>query len=157
MSQAFLISTIENGSVSEWNITNPKEFFDKYLSPYIKYVKSEEIPEFDNHQKWYKVFFSDGSVSYNYAPINGAECIDFILDTNGDIYPNEIGRDRYRFLYCTNSSLNYGKANSWSSYYLRRDTTLESRFEKCKQNTAFCSGYLEINGWNFGDNYPYKL
>ena len=39
MSQAFLISTIENGSVSEWNITNPKEFFDKYLSPYIKYVK----------------------------------------------------------------------------------------------------------------------
>lgn len=157
MSQAFLLSEVENGKVSGWDASDPKKFFDNYLSQYIKNIGSEEVPEFDNHQTWYKVIFADGSVSYNYAPINGAECVDFMFDVNGEKNPNKGGIDRFRFIYCTDSSRNYGKPDSWSSFYRRNETNIETRLQRCKNNGYECSGYLEMNNWEIDRNYPYKL
>ena len=160
MSQAVIMSEMENGEMADWTytaesgtVTNSmatKEFFMTYFAKYIKYISTEDNAGVN---KWFQVNLPDGT----YFQMYKGGCIDFFLDINGSKYPNLEGRDIFRFLACpTTQSFCSGKGG-WCSYYDKNDTTREKRLERCKQQKQYCSGLLEYDNWEFKSDYPHRL
>ncbi len=178
MSQAILLSQAQNGSPSEWDkvwtiydeegiydynangeFTN--NFFMKYLAPYIKYTKIEqgksEIDEEGNQKaSSTTVYFADGST----ASLTNGDCIDINFDVNGKSKPNQSGRDVFSFLICSHpgfASYHCGSSNRVFCSYHGETTTRTNILNACKVNAGYCSGLLMHDGWEFKDDYPYKL
>ncbi|MBP3923905.1 type II secretion system protein, partial [bacterium] len=178
MNQAILLSEVNNGSPSDWNKVysiydddgnfdynangeHTYNLFMKYLAPYIKYTKIEqgkiEIDE-DGNQKVSSttVYFADGSTAWLW---NG-DCIDMGFDVNGKSKPNQSGRDLFRFLICPTpgfASYHCGSSNRVFCSYHGETTTRTNILNACKSNSTYCSGLLMHDGWEFKDDYPYKL
>ena len=161
MSQAVIMSEMENGEMADWTytaesdtVTNSmatKEFFMTYFAKYIKYISTEDNAGVN---KWFQVNLPDGT----YFQMYRGDCIDFIFDINGAKYPNLEGRDIFRFLACpTNNQILCSGKGGWCSYYSRNDTTREKKLEKCKQKKMYCSGLLEYDNWEFKSDYPHRL
>ncbi len=169
MSQAILLSEIENGSAKQWtkveninkdpdtgkyddtDAVNTEIYFNKYLKNYLKYLKTEK----DEDTNLFKVVLNDGS---SFLMRNG-NCIDIIFDYNGDKYPNKGGRDQYRFLICpANNAKDYANPElSLQTYSSSTDTTREARKYACKSKPTHCSGLLEYDNWTFKSDYPHRL
>ena len=168
MSQAVLLSENDNGSAKEWtkvgNINpnpdtgkyddtdaeNTEIYFNTYLKNYLKYLKTDK----DEDTNLFKVMLNDGS---SFLMRNG-ECIDFIFDYNGDKFPNEEGRDRYRFLICPSGIQHALNSNSGITTYGKiSSTTREKKKTDCASNPVYCSSLLEYDNWDFKSDYPYKL
>lgn len=167
MSQAILLSEAHNGPISDWShperiadddnelIANPKdrvEFFNKYLKPYLKTIKSESVDENDN-----TVILSDGSI----IRLSSGYCTGLVYDINGDKTPNSYGRDWVYFIICPDSAKGgyIDKNHNFSVYYQRYAGT-KSRDELvdgCKKDSRECSVLLMFDNWEFKDDYPYKL
>ncbi len=133
-------------------------FLNTYILPYIKYTKVvEKDPDFDD---WTTIYFSDGGITQVW---NGT-CIDFRYDVNGKNNPNTQGIDRHRFVLCiepeTKKSF-YGNENQTFGTLLnvaqgRNDRNIT--LNRCKgTQTSACTRLLEIDGWEFKDDYPWKL
>jgi hypothetical protein len=123
----------------------PISFLKKYVLPYIIYQKIV----YDTY-----IYLNDGSYFWIYK---GA-CLDFVYDINGVKKPNELGRDKFKFLYCP-VSVPYGyttpaKFSPFSSTSIK---TREQAKEKCKNDTYYCAGLLFFDGWEFKSDYPYKI
>lgn len=103
MTQAVLLSEIDNGDKSTWaklpmqydeegkhDLQGDKnanyEFFMKYIAPYLKYTK-ETIKQNNTF------YLANGT---KISMWNGS-CVDFNVDVNGDKKPNEFGRDMFNF------------------------------------------------------------
>ena len=180
MQQAIKMSEVDNGDSLEWykpdqklnddgkydydvNGTYGKEFFMKYLAPYIKYNKITDgkstVDEDGNPSGEYtKVYFADGST----ASIFVGSCYDIIFDSNGERKPNETGRDIFRFVVC-NGSYNEaitcgGNTKKTFCPYVWRNEPRDVRLRRCKEESAaYCSGLLFLDNWEFKDDYPIKL
>ena len=168
MSHAILLSENDNGPAKQWtkadniakdpdtglyddaDAVNTEIYFNTYLKNYLKYLKTEK----DEETHLFKVMLNDGS---SFLMRNGT-CIDFIFDYNGDKYPNEEGRDRYRFVICPEGNEDFANKNvSFITYCPATATTREKRLEKCTSNAVYCSGLLEYDNWEFKSDYPYRL
>ena len=167
MSQAVLLSENDNGSAKQWtkvdnidknpdtglyddtDAENTEIYFNTYLKNYLKYLKTRK----DETTNLFKVMLNDGS---SFLMRNG-DCIDFIFDYNGDKFPNEEGRDRYRFLICPETQNYDYLKSSFSTYHTKSATTRDARKSACQSNPVHCSGLLEYDNWEFKSDYQYKL
>lgn len=165
MSQAILFSENENGPAGEWDkaemdVMNPdtgeysdndaintEKFFNKYLKPYIIYLKTEK----DSKTKLFKFILNDGST----VMLRNGTCTDFIFDYNGEKKPNETGRDIYRFLLCPSGEKGR-PGGKFITYRYDADNTREKKLIRCKSNPIYCSSLLEYDGWEFQVDYPFR-
>lgn len=108
-----------------------------------------------------KIYYKDGS-SLDLLWTGG--CLDVNYDVNGDKSPNRDGYDIYRFLYCFDD----GNRNSWfgdketffGSYgagFVATSTTRAQMINQCKASAAYCSRLLQVDNWEYKQDYPYKF
>ncbi len=182
--QAIMLSEIDNGPISTWPVnTVPRnedgsliysqdaeiceEFFLKYLAPYMKYdkfVKGEDLDEpLPNGYKgtFSKIYLNNGS----YVVIHTCGGFDFDIDINGDKGPNKNGRDIFCFILAFSESKAlsaFGNAKEHFGTYFESWKGRNNR-ETVKQACAnpdtayYCARLLEMDGWEFKEDYPYKL
>lgn len=174
MSQAIINAEIDNGEKAymwdrlTWLSSDPGLSYDqtyaywnKYLSPYIKTLKVEKgIHDQENNiSKKTKVYFQDGST----VELNVGQCVSLYFDVNGDLRPNELGRDRFIFFIATYDSHNANRKqelypnHSFDAAYLPVFYTKQLALNACKQNPVYCSAFLQYTNWEITDEYPYKI
>ena len=169
MSQAVIMSEIENGPSSEWitnyeNNNNPLVFYNTYLGKYLKNLGNKKLTTGRND---ITIYLSDGSAFKIY---NGA-CADIEYYFNIDKSfksVNQIiaGKDYFSFRICNENNKNKyggGKAGGFQtacngnlSQRMDRDYLLEH----CK--TPFtdgntCSALIEFDGWEIKKDYPHRF
>ena len=169
MTQAILSSEIDNGPSKNWTKdamaynadgTNDTEtnrsyalkYFYTYIEPYIKHGN---IIEKDTSYYVY-VYLFNGS----YFRMHNGVCIDFAFDVNGGKPPNEHGKDMFRFLLCPENYANYycgSTVKNFCTYTLKHTSDREQALKYCKTSALYCARLLELDGWEFRDDYPYKL
>ena len=59
MNQAIVQSEVDNGAKELWDFDDP-DFFNKYINPYIKYLKTEIIKS--SRYDYLCIYFGDGSM-----------------------------------------------------------------------------------------------
>ena len=163
--------------------TSNKDSFEKYLAKHISYVKTEKLQsgndyfnaladgmysEFSSYnQELFTVYLNDGSLYFN------DECFDLIVyDVNGEKGPNQYGRDLFYFFILIGADnedlvrITTPHVNtSWSTITLNSDGTnyysytREEKKERCKNKETGdgCSALLEADGWEFKNDYPFRL
>lgn len=179
--QAIILSEIDNGDSKDWikaatqkdeegdtdysaQSKVSKEFFMNYLAKYINYTsiidgKNTIDEEGNKSGENIKIYLTDSSSFY----LNNGGCMDIIYDTNGDKKPNKVGRDRFIFYLCLteNSRNNICGSNKKTFCTYNKDGNIDSSREKklsaCKSQPYYCSGLLEMDNWEFKEDYPYKL
>lgn len=169
MSQAVKLSEVDNGPVIYWskdarkenedgsitNISGTLAFYNTYLAKYLKKMPSSTDADRAN------VVLADGST----ISMNIGYCLDIVYDYNGKKNPNVMGVDKFDFLLCTEEGYNAGfirnKQNLFDAYFpggcVKNKCSRENLMDACKQNAAFCSALIMNDGWEFKDDYPYKL
>ncbi len=184
MNQAIKLSELDNGDADTWTKADTqtdeegntdgdaqnvvvKDFFMKYLAPYIKYVKYEDgknIIDADGNKDTVTpaIYFVDGS---SVAIWNGG-CMDFIYDVNGKRNPNEAGRDQFRFIMCFSDEkrkiytgkekIMFYPITNFQSYG-NIATPRETMLSNCKNDGSFCTILIMQDGWEIKSDYPYKL
>ncbi len=110
-----------------------------------------------------KVYYKDGS---SLALIYIGGCLDVNYDVNGDKSPNRSGYDIYRFLYCFDRGERSGWFGDEDTFFgtyggelVKTGTTRGQMINKCgdKEGTAYCSRLLQVDNWEFKQDYPYKF
>jgi len=118
-------------------------FIDEYLFPYLSFSKKDGS----------YIYLNDGSsVRLN----KSTNCFQFYFDVNGDKKPNVAGRDIQVFEYC--QSAYNGPKLTFGPY--KRNNNLNSRADaltECTNGGITCSALLWFDGWEFKDDYPYRL
>jgi len=56
MTQVVKLSSIDNGDISAWDVSNSEIFYNKYLAPYLKVISTEKVD--DTH---FNVYMQDGT------------------------------------------------------------------------------------------------
>ncbi len=178
LSQAITQSIVANGEIQYWEKTGEQfsedgssdyvangelsyNFFMKYLAPYMKYIKIDKAVELEDpdavHEYELKVTLADGSILYVH---NGA-CIDVNIDINGENNPNKSGYDIFNFLICTSASkknMYCSDSKNWFCTYSTAGYKTRDQFVvACKTDKRFCSRLLQIDNWEFKNDYPHKL
>jgi len=112
------------------------------------------------------IHLNDGTIMFN------DECHDVIMfDINGEKGPNEYGRDIFDFYIITGvesyKQMNYLSHFNTKSYHrlLNEDSSdwISSDRDDMKSNCKnkqlgwSCTALLESDGWEFKDDYPYRL
>ena len=133
---------------SEYSVDVAEAFQNDYILPYVSYFKV--VKNGSNR----RIYLNDGSYFENYK----GDCLDFVFDVNGDKKPNLDGRDIFRFLYCPVG----GNANAWiiKSTFIPYQNSMYSRataLSLCTNSPYYCSSLLMLDGWEFKDDYPYKI
>lgn len=165
MTQAIILSEQFNGPVSDLEkilperdedgnlIDNPDnsiKFFKKYLAPYIKILTIDK-----SASKRSFATFADGSVVY----FTFGNCLDLLFDTNANKKPNSEGKDRFRFVLCTNdfNEVYVGKNKYFGTYHQDSVITMGREYAKtaCKNNPPYCSTLLLLDNWEFKKDYPW--
>ena len=180
MSQAILLSEIDNGPVQSWykikvaldkngqviNEENRKlgiTYFNTYLKPYLKYAKIDENPEDlqneDGQSNRLRIYLADGTTFELY---NG-NCADIKLDINGQKAPNQYGRDKFAFLICSKDvdlRWHFNNKKTFGSFCIENYDVCDTRAKAlalCKANPGTCTRLLEMDNFEFKNDYPYKL
>ena len=179
MQQAVQMSQIDNGLIENWdfqmnikdeegnydynaNMKYEKEWLNKYILPYIKYNRITDglyiPPENEEDEGVYEpvtIYMNDGSTIVIWL----GSCMDLSYDVNGESMPNTGGRDKYRFTFCFGASgAEYKNSLGFKPYLLGSVTSREAARSRCITNPeGFCSTLLWYDGWEFKDDYPYKL
>ncbi|MBS5802818.1 MAG: type II secretion system protein [Brachyspira sp.] len=161
MSQAIMLSEVDNGSVQYWDkaaiiynddgtfnaVENDKivvVFFDKYLAKYLK-ISSRGYLREDSRFRFY-TRFSDGSMAW----YGNGSCIDIVYDYNGGKKPNLLGYDRFSFLLCKGQKPAFAGFNLGEAKKSRDDA-----IQTCKIAPQKCTGLLQYDNWEFKPDYPW--
>uniref|UniRef100_UPI004028D210 prepilin-type N-terminal cleavage/methylation domain-containing protein n=1 Tax=Candidatus Scatousia sp. TaxID=3085663 RepID=UPI004028D210 len=155
--EAASITEDENDDEIYDNDLGPKatyKFLMKYIAPYIKYYRIEEsvpYPNPENPEKFSKIYFADGSEAY----VKNGACIDFYYDVNGERKPNRYGYDIFIFALCPwHSSTYFGNTNrKWGALCT---SYTQDRNELIQKKTC-PARILELDGWEFKKDYPFRL
>ncbi|MDR1167272.1 MAG: type II secretion system GspH family protein [Heliobacteriaceae bacterium] len=167
MSQAIKLSEADNGEIENWEFTqnatnenDTKEFFLKYLAPYLKYTNielrtEEDIIGYTGEVTRYVISFLDGTT----AMLHSGGCFDMEFDTNGyRRKPNRYGYDKFVILICVPRNNSFCGVNKhFCTYFFAEQPTREIALDKCKESRLYCSTLLLYDNWEFKDDYPYKL
>ncbi len=185
MSNAIKLSELENGLQSyEWttggnnDYERQKIYLEKYILPYLNYMKtgvlSEERQSYLQKQDglsgdWFSVYFNDGSMMYAHESPE-----EIAYDVNGDKGPNEYGRDIFSFYILADHDAEFGlpvinKVPHFNTVWyspipwendgaiLKKNYSRDASITYCKKNGSLCSHLIEIDGWEFKDDYPLRL
>jgi len=138
-----------NANINNNEIAVIESFAKEYLLPYISHAKTLKT----SYQ--YYIYFSDGS----YFRIEKSNnCFQFYFDVNGNKKPNEIGRDIQVFEYCSSSYYGPLKLTFGPYHYSQNLTSRASALSECTNITKkACCALLWFDGWEFKDDYPYRL
>ena len=158
LKQASLRAESDNKSWNDWLYDNGSEsslefteaFQNKCLLPYISYYKVEKQ---GGSSHAYYVYLNDGTRFF----VSKESCIDFQFDVNGDKGPNEKGRDIFYFLYCPDFADSVIDRLTVIPYQSASTTSREDLLQACRTKNHTCSGLLMLDGWEFKDDYPYRL
>ncbi len=170
-----------SGKCPNTNAINKKEWFEKYLAQYISYIKTEELSSDSNYYKslnmydqfkglnsgLFVVYLNDGSLFFNDEAVGV-----IVYDVNGEKGPNTYGRDLFYFFLltcideyyqmdymphvstaCNYRLLSYGGSEGY------KPTTRSGLIDNCQNKSTCwgCSRLLENDGWEFKDDYPFRL
>ena len=156
-SQSILQIEAERGSSSlEWRrdqdnmYVSDATFVNDMLIPKLRLGKVKYITE-----RTQRAFFPDGSM----VTFGSGACLDIIYDCNGNKAPNTYGADRFDFLMCFTDSRRKEFFKNKNTFFgpQRRYATRDEALDACKITPINCAGLLEIDNWEFKDDYPHKL
>ena len=167
MSQAVIMSEIENGPSSEWSLNHSSyssslDFYNTYLDKYLSKVSTKKIAE--NRQDTI-IYLSDGTA---FKLGNGA-CADITFYINKEkmnkIMTEQIpGKDYFSFRICPkDTSYNGGKPGGFqtaSNGNLSQRMDRDYLLEHCKTPFAdgnTCSALIEFDGWEIKKDYPHRF
>ena len=166
MSQAVIMSEIENGPSSEWALntsyySNSIDFYNTYFDKYLSKIATKKI----EGNKSISIYLSDGTA----FKLGNGSCADITFYINKEkinkIMAEQIpGKDYFSFRICPkDTSYNGGKPGGFQtacngnlSQRMDRDYLLEH----CK--TPFtdgntCSALIEFDGWEIKKDYPHRF
>lgn len=174
MQQAIMMSEIDNSDMRYWDFDTTgyknedgnkdhaktaelcEKFFNRYLKKYLKhYFYEKGLNTSDENGstifRTNRIIFYDGTIAY----LNAGSCYDLLFDTNGDKKPNKYGQDQFAFYICPygqSGKLNPNEKITTSAN--SNSNTREQAYEYCKQNGYFCARLLQIDNWEFKNDYP---
>lgn len=173
LAQAKLLSEIDNGPSDEWDKKNMAmedesenmqgnrqlalDYFNKYFKPYIKYTGIDDNPIFlqdvKGEAQFIVVHLADGSA----MGFRNGVCAHIRFFLNG-AKSKAPGKDMFDYLICP-PSVPYPYFNNnkgWGPYCPSCETRADA-LSACRENGKFCSALIMIDGWEFKEDYPYKL
>ena len=183
MNQAIVQSEVDNGAKELWDFDDP-DFFNKYINPYIKYLKTEIIKS--SRYDYLCIYFSDGSMLMtkisNYKNDDGTIKSGFGANQDYFFYPNAknfdsekiesramSGTSMFEFRFSpkyidNNELLHDGKG--FEPYQrglkLPLDETKLTKgspysCNKQSQSPIFCAALIARNNWKIPKDYPVRL
>ena len=184
MNQAILISEKDNGDKEYWDYCNwgnsecTKNFFEKYLLPYIKYTKYTFFESYGGTN--IAIYFANGSILTAKMTING---IDFFFITNGKYFNSDTfteqdddgnylaqrkgtGSSIFPFGIYINNTTNtrYHYKKGFEPYMIALGNYNEDELKNNLQygcytssQPNYCTALIQYNGWTFPKDYPYKV
>lgn len=174
LSQAFVMSELENGRFADWDASNGKRYFETYWKKYIKGVAEcktigcgydEVVNGGDVWRSLRGILTSPGiypnSATRWYATMDDGTFLAFIvrtdttpsiavrqiyIDINGYKKPNTLGKDVFAFDITPKGLVAYGM--ELSDEEVKAD---------CKKNGygKYCAVLLYKNGWTIPADYPW--
>ena len=177
MNQAISMAELDYGERETWFVdyndkNEQKAWIKKYLLPYIKYNKFDEVKISGVYMN--VIYFSDGSAltktlhngrDWFFFPGNIEKCI----GTSSTNYGNYIGKCVFLFYYNPVSGNNRNASKSFNTYgtgwsYLgsNPEETLKYHADYGCYNAennwhGFCTALIHRNGWKFPKDYPYRV
>lgn len=183
MNQAIVQSEVDNGAKELWDFDDP-DFFNKYINPYIKYLKTEIIES--SRYNYLCIYFSDGSMLMtkisNYKnddgtikPNCGANQDYFFYPNAKNFNENEVesramsGTSMFEFRFSPkyiddNEPLHDGKG--FEPYQRELKLPLDETkltkgssysCNKESQSPIFCTALIARNNWKIPKDYPFKV
>lgn len=160
LEQAVKMSEVYNGPVKDWNIPLQSVNNDEsgkldwgknrqmtynlvatYIAPYLKYTEFK----WDNSNV--SMYLNNGTVLRFWR----GNCLDTMIDTNGDTLPNKDGYDVFRVVICQDS-------RGFTVYGRDKYATREQLLNNCKaKDSIVCLALIERDGWKISDDYPYPV
>lgn len=171
MNQAIIIYNQDKNMLPEdWIVPDEdslETFWNTHFAPYFKNIvyTGTEKSDFTSGKSGIVVKFGDGS---SMSMVRGGAAVDILYDVNGDKAPNQWGRDIHKFILEKGNFSAYGWAadigegglydededgNKFTTDMDDRDNVLRL----CKRSGSYCSRLLQLDGWEFKDDYPYKI
>ncbi len=176
--QAIMISTQENGDITEWELppyhaSGMLDWSNEYIGKYFKIISAcednktrctnslDRICNAENPSKCSSIgmhtalyVLNDGSHIYIFSggnPVNGkSKVLHILIDTNGTHKPNLYGKDVFTFIL---SLLNNDKPlQSWPS---ASENSRNILLNTCQNDSSQCSGLLQYDNWEFKKDYPW--
>ncbi len=160
INQALRLSEVDNGNSSTWGtflgntFDEKKEWFEKYLCPYLKYCEIKRL-----NQSELTLYMYDGGCIYMSSNLSDWQYFPFC-----DIKSNIKGKDAFYFFYSPNRSAYNEKNVSYINkntivepYKYGWDGSIEKAKEDCKSRGAFCTLLIQSNGWKIPEDYPFKF
>jgi prepilin-type N-terminal cleavage/methylation domain-containing protein len=172
------LAIANEGPVQDWEVVQSEEgsknFFNKYLVPYLKVAKNCENETTGVCQFRYRylnetttrtmgasrprIILSDGTLvsgtTFNYEDTGWKGAI-IQIDINGQKTPNTFGKDIFEFYY--NIQNGVGKLIP-SAGLSSRNNVLSSETYGCNKNASgsFCAALIMFDGWQIKDDYPWN-
>lgn len=158
MNNAVIDMVSENGSIADMITPAKGREFAWYMNNIDPYLGHKKVNRKDS------IYFADGS-SIIFDRDN-EECIDLIYDVNGNKAPNHFGYDRYLFTFCFGDRDNRMKYLGDENLFFGVKNVDELRqagipreklVDKCMNDPVTCTVLLEVDGWEYLADYPFKF
>ena len=179
MSQAIMMSELENGPAGDWeyismtgsdgkpisgeaNRTGSLTFFNKYLAKYLKYTDvientmlMDDGQEEGDTSRYFLVKMADGSYVY----IKTGTCLDMRVDIDGSKGQNQYGKDRFAFLICPKNAQKMMCNSSSKAFcpYGEHKQGRKNKLKFCADTPQMCTSLIFYDGWEIKSDYPHKL
>ena len=180
MSQAIMMSELENGPAGDWehismigsdskeisgevNRAGSLAYFNKYLAKYLKYTDvvedsklMEDGQDADDTSKFILVKMYDGSYVY----LKTGQCIDMRVDIDGLRGQNQFGKDIFAFLICSKGVASSMQCGSPDKAFCPQGGNAKDRtkaLSNCEKYPSSCAGLIMYDGWEIKSDYPFKL
>ena len=167
MQNVIQLSAVDNGSPSTWDYptTNNKEDWERFYNEYFASYFRGVTPTFSNGIYPLTLQFPDGSAL---ACRQGGVLIDCRYNVVGDTKFSNHNTQTFDFELSQNGNFHPYTWVEWSDYYKDLvpegeapiNTDLSKRenvLRGCKLIGFWCTYLLYLDGWEFKDDYPYKL
>ena len=161
INQAIELAEIQYGQKEDWASSSSADFWEKYLKPNMKYLKTE------NNSLGYIVYLADGSLFI----LNGSEFIFYpeaknYRDSDSD---NTLGSKSFRFAFYPNNKVTaclYHRNKGVEPYMCnwngnKNELYTNADFGCSKINNiaggSYCAAVIQRNGWKIPKDYPQKI
>lgn len=184
MNSAVKLSTIDNGPISDWNMTGDTEndykiFAEQYILPYL--MVSKRCQSLTNECWADNCYFLDNSYNYYFAAaanttysimLNDGAVLGFwprgslteiYIDINGRKKPNIEGKDLFIIVIAKNARDDvFGTINNPGVYFYgqgRSRTDLMTTGYPCAKSGSlpgtYCGALIMYDDWQLKDDYPW--
>ena len=175
MNQAIRMAELDYGDRENWFVDyadkdEQKAWIKKYILPYIKYNKFDEIKISGMYMN--AIYFTDGSALVKIST-NGRDWtffsgnIEKCIKTPTASYKNYIGKCAFAYYYnpvsVTNSSKSFNSyGTGWTSYGNNPEEAFKYHaswgcYNQESTWRGFCTALIHRNGWKFPKDYPYRV